>query len=63
MNELLNRKNKNPVINQFKIEGHIVTDRGKIANELANKYFCEIGPKLAETIPILIISTLLNIKL
>ena len=37
-------------ISQLKIDGQIVTGPVNIANEF-NKYFCEIGPKLAQNIP------------
>ena len=50
INELLNRKQKTTVINQLKIEEHIVTHPDKIAYEF-NKYFCKTWPKLAGTIP------------
>ena len=50
INELLNRKQNTTVINQLKIEGHIVTHPDKIAYEF-NKHFGKIWPKLAGTIP------------
>ena len=49
INELLNRKQNTSAIGQLKIDGQIVTGPENIANEF-NKYFCEIGPKLAQSI-------------
>ena len=50
INELLNRKQNTAAISQLKIDGQIVTGPENIANEF-NKYFCGIGPKLAQNIP------------
>jgi hypothetical protein len=37
-------------INQITVNGQTITGNDNIANEF-NNYFCEIGPKLAQTIP------------
>ena len=37
-------------MNQLLVDGQTVTGNENIANEF-NRYFCEIGPKLAEKIP------------
>jgi hypothetical protein len=37
-------------VNQLQVDGQTVTGNENIANEF-NRYFCEIGPKLAEKIP------------
>ncbi len=37
-------------MNQLQVDGQTVTGNENIANEF-NRYFCEIGPKLAEKIP------------
>jgi hypothetical protein len=50
INELLNRKPKRTAVNQLKVNGKTITGNKNIANEF-NKFFCEIGPKLAEKIP------------
>ena len=50
INELLNRKQNTSAISQLKIDGQIVTGPENMANEF-NKYFCQIGPKLAQNIP------------
>jgi hypothetical protein len=50
MNELLNRKSKRTAVNQLQVDGQTVSGNENIANEF-NKFFCEIGPKLAEKIP------------
>ena len=50
INELLNRKQNTSAISQLKIDGQIVTGPKNVANEF-NKYFCEIGPRLAQNIP------------
>ena len=37
-------------MNQLQVDGHTIAGNENIANEF-NKFFCEIGPKLAEKIP------------
>ena len=48
--KLLNRKSKTTTINQIKINDQTVTGNENVANGL-NKFFCEIGSKLADSIP------------
>ena len=50
INHLLNRKTTTTTINQITVNGQTITGNDNIANEF-NNYFCEIGPKLAQTIP------------
>ena len=50
INELLDRKPKRTAVNQLKVDGQTVAGNENIANEF-NKFFCEIGPKMAEKIP------------
>jgi hypothetical protein len=50
INELLNRKPKRTAVNQLRVDEQTVTSNENIANE-PNKFFREIGPKLAEKIP------------
>ena len=50
LNELLDRKPKRTTVNQLKIDGQTVDGNENIANEF-NKFFCEIGPKMAEKVP------------
>ena len=47
---LLNRKPKRTAVNQLIVDGQTVIGNENIANEF-NKFFCEIGPNLAEKIP------------
>ena len=51
INELLDRKPKRTAVNQLNVDGQTVAGNENIVNEF-NKFFCEIGPKLAEKIPI-----------
>ena len=50
INHLLNRKTTTTTINQITVNGRTITGNENIANGF-NNYFCEIGPKLAQTIP------------
>jgi hypothetical protein len=50
MNELLNRKSKATTINEINVNGGKIVGDKSIANEF-NKYFSEIGKKLASEIP------------
>ncbi len=49
INLLLNKTNKDEMSRMFKIGSNLVSDRSVIVNEF-NKYFVELGPKLAEKI-------------
>ena len=49
--ELLNRSSHKNLPDHMSINGHKVTDEGQIANHF-NKYFGEIGSKMASTIPL-----------
>ena len=46
-NELLDREPKRKAVNQLNVDGKTITGNENIANEF-NKFFCEIGSKLAE---------------
>ena len=48
---LLNRSSHKNLADHMSINGHKVTDEGQIANHF-NKYFGEIGSKIASTIPL-----------
>ena len=50
INELLNRKSKATTINEVNVNGKSIAGDKDIANEF-NKYFSEIGKKLAKEIP------------
>ena len=50
INELLNKKSKTTSIKELIIDHNTITHDKDIANEF-NKFFCKIGPRLAENIP------------
>ncbi len=50
MNRLIGDLKEHAAVNQLQVDGQTVTGNENIANEF-NRYFCEIGPKLAEKIP------------
>ena len=50
INELLNRQSKATTINEVNVNGKSIAGDKDIANEF-NKYFSEIGKKLAKEIP------------
>ena len=47
INEMLDRKPKRTAVNQLNVDGQTVAGNENIANKF-NKFFREIGPKLAE---------------
>ncbi len=49
--KLLNRKSKTTAVNQLKINEQVVSGKENIIANVCKVFFCEIGPKLAETIP------------
>ena len=50
INEMLDRKPKRTAVNQLNVDGQTVAGNENSANKF-NKFFREIGPKLAEKIP------------
>jgi SLT domain-containing protein len=50
INELLNRKSKTTTMNEINMNGKTIVGDEEIAKEF-NKYFSEVGKKLAEEIP------------